>query len=139
MKAKAEWENKTDDVLQATAIRNRINELKKQNEELTEIRRAKLAEKLAEEERQYEQEFINSLETPEQVRAKMAIKLKELRTKREEERLQFVKNMEYKRFKNSTDDIRKLDSKFNSEYAKIEQENQMLEKVKKREEDRQSN
>ena len=139
MKAKAQWENKTDDVLQATAIQSRINELKRQNEELTEIRRAKLSEKLAEEERQYEQEFINSLETPEQVRAKMAIKLKELRTKREEERLEFVKNMEFKRFKASTDEIRKLDSKFNSEYAKIEQENQMLEKVKKREEDRQSN
>ena len=45
---------------------------------------------LAAEDKQYEQEFMASLETPEQVRAKMAEKLAVIKAQREVERQQHV-------------------------------------------------
>ena len=49
-------------------------------------RRQRLAGLLESEDRQYEQEFMSQLETPEQVRQKMAERLFELKGKREQER-----------------------------------------------------
>ena len=53
------------------------------------------------EERQYEVEFMQNLETPEQVREKMAQRLAELKDKRESERMGEVNRRLEQRFKDS--------------------------------------
>lgn len=62
---------------------NRISQLRKEASERLEERRIRLAALLNEEERQYQREFHENLETPEQVRAQMAQRLIELKEKRE--------------------------------------------------------
>ncbi len=108
-------------------------ELKKQHDELLEIRRQKLVELLSKEEQQYEQEFFANLETPEQVREKMAKRLHELRSKREEMRREEVQRKLEARFRQSADELRQLDSHFMAASTKIDQEQQMLEKAQKQE------
>ena len=100
---------------------------------MLELRRQKLAELLTNEEHQYEQEFFANLETPEQVREKMAKRLQELRSKREEMHQEEVKKKLDARFRQSADELRQLDSHFIAASTKIDQEQQMLEKVKRRE------
>ena len=108
-------------------------EFRKQNEELLNARREKLVALLTTEEKQYEQEFFANLETPEQVREKMAKRLNELRSKREEMRKEEVEKKLETRFRQSADELRKLDSQFVAVNTKLEQEQQMLEKVKRQE------
>jgi hypothetical protein len=112
-------------------VRARVVELKQQHEEMLELRRQKLVALLTEEEHQYEQEFFANQETPEQVREKMAKRLQELRTKREEKRNEEVKRRLDVRFEKSADELRKLDSQFQAVNTKLDQEQQMLEKVKR--------
>jgi len=109
-----------------------VAELKKQHEEYLELRRQKLVDLLTKEEKQYEQEFFANLETPEQVRDKMAKRLNELRSKREEMRKAEVQQKLDERFRQSADELRKLDSKFMAAGTKMDQEQQMLEKVNRR-------
>lgn len=90
---------------------------------------------LTEEEKKYEQEFFANLETPEQVREKMAKRLHELRSKREQERKDEVDRRMDARFKKSADELRKLDSQFIATSTKFDQEQQMLEKAAKREQE----
>ena len=115
-------------------MKTRMGELKQQHEEMLEVRRQKLVALLTEEEHQYEQEFFANQETPEQVREKMAKRLQELRTKREEKRNDEVKRRLEIRFEKSADELRKLDSQFQAVNTKLDQEQQMLEKVRRREE-----
>lgn len=70
-------------------------------------RKAKLAELLAREDKQYELEFMEGLETPEQVRQKMAIRLAELKEMREQERQALVAHALDRKFKMETDELRK--------------------------------
>ena len=49
----------------------------------------------------YEQEFMDNLETPEQVREKMAQRLMDLKQRREQERLEEVNRRLEQRFKDS--------------------------------------
>lgn len=69
------------------------------------------------------------VETPEQVRAKMAARLTELKGKREEERMERVGSMQARRFKESTDELRLQDSVSFNHKCRIEQENQMFDRL----------
>lgn len=89
------------------------------------------------EEAGYRQEIINNQETPEQVRAKMEAKLLSLKGDRERERQDLVKTLQERRFYESADELRKNDSEAFAISCYLEQENQMLDKLKKREEERQ--
>ncbi len=113
-------------------MKTKMAEFRKDHEELLEKRRQRLVELLTTEEKQYEQEFFANLETPEQVREKMAKRLHELRSKREEMRKAEVDQRLEKRFKKSADELRMLDSKFVAASTKLDQEQQMIEKVKRR-------
>ncbi len=62
---KAAWEAKTDNKIIKKIARDRIADLKHRQESNLQERRAKLANLLASEDKQYEQEFMASLETPE--------------------------------------------------------------------------
>ncbi len=89
------------------------------------------------EEQYHRQEIINNQETPEQVRAKMEQKLNILKEQREKERLELVREKMEKKFFERNDELRKNDSEAFTLSCYLEQENQMLEKLVKREKDRQ--
>lgn len=76
---KAHWEEKTDKTIRNNLVRDRIADMQKRKASDLNMRKSKLAALLAAEDKQYEQEFMDNLETPEQVRAKMAQKLEGLK------------------------------------------------------------
>jgi len=67
-------------------VKNAIAEMRVKNRVNLEERKAKLAALLAAEDRIYEKEFNDNLETPEQVRDKMWERLCHLKDKREAEK-----------------------------------------------------
>jgi len=87
---RATWEGKTDKAIEKNIVKNRIESMKKRKAADLAKRRILLAELLAAEDKMYEQEFMNNLETPEQVRAKMKERLDQLKGQREQERHQVV-------------------------------------------------
>jgi len=71
-------------------------------------------------------------ETPEQVRKKMEEKLLNLKIQKEAERQLIVKENMQKKFYKSSDELRKNDSDAFALKCYLEQENQMLDKLKTR-------
>jgi hypothetical protein len=71
-----------------------------------------------------------NLETPEQVREKMAQRLQELKEKREQERQDEVSRRLDQRFRDTTDELRKEESKFYTQHCQMEREKQLMEKQK---------
>ena len=65
MLLKAQWEAKSDQKILNRIARSRLEDLKKRQESDIIARRAKLAALLAAEDKQYEKEFMDNLETPE--------------------------------------------------------------------------
>jgi hypothetical protein len=100
------------------------------------MRRKKLSDLLSFEEEAYRREMIINQETPEQVRLKMEQKLNNLKSEREAERQEKLKILEEKRFVNATDELRKNESDTFAITCYIEQENQMLDKLKIRDQQR---
>jgi hypothetical protein len=82
----AQWEQKTDHMINKRIVNNRIDEIRSRYAANLEQRKAKLANMLAAEERQYEIEFNDMQETPEQVRQHMFERLQTLKSQRESER-----------------------------------------------------
>ena len=107
-----------------------------QHKKCLDMRRKKLSDLLQEEERNYIDEIIRNQETPEQVRQKMEQKLIALKTQREAERLELVNKLQEKRFYDSADELRKNESEAFAVSCYLEQENQMLDKMKKQERER---
>ena len=93
-----------------------------------ESRKAKLAALLEAEDRMYEKEFNDNLETPEQVRQKMWERLQELKGIREQERQSEVQKRLDMKFKASNDDLRKEDAQFYNYGTAIEREKQLIDK-----------
>jgi len=112
-------------------VRSRLADLKHRQAADLESRRSKLAEMLAAEDMQYEQEFQQNLETPEQVREKMFERMTYLKTKREEERVAEVNRRMDQRFKSTTDEVRKEDGHFYTHGTQIEREKQLIDKRRK--------
>ena len=100
------------------------------------LRRKKLSERLNKEESMYHQELVNNQESPEDVRHKMELRLKELREKRLHDKSKSVQKLQEKRFYEATDELRKNDSEAFAMECYLEQENQMLDKLKKREKEK---
>ena len=107
-----------------------------QHKKFLDMRRKKLSDLLQEEERNYIDEIIRNQETHEQVRQKMEQKLIALKTQREAERLELVNKLQEKRFYDSADELRKNESEAFAVSCYLEQENQMLDKMKKQERER---
>ena len=82
------------------------------------------------EEDAYRKEIIAKQETPEQVRQKMEAKLLDLKSKREKERQETVHQLQERRFYESADELRKNESEAFAVECYLEQENQMLDKLK---------
>ena len=120
-------------------VRNYYSQKKKfdiQQEKFLDLRRKKLSERLNKEEAMYHQELINNQESPDDVRRRMEAKLKELREQRLNDKDENVQKLQEKRFYEATDELRKNDSEAFAVECYLEQENQMLDKLKKREKEK---
>ena len=130
------WEEKTKRIIEKKQFREKQNQFKQQHQKFLDMRRKKLSDLLQSEEKQYINEIIMNQETPEQVRHKMEQKLIALKTQRETERQELVKKLQEKRFMDSADELRKNEAEAFAVSCYLEQENQMLDKMKKREKEK---
>ena len=125
---KAHWEAKTNKLIEKGIVRNRMEDMRRRQASNLEQRKARLAELLAAEDRIYEKEFNDNMETPEQVREKMFTRLQELKGKREQERQDEVARRQDMQFKAQNDILRKEDAKFYNYGTAIEREKQLIDK-----------
>ena len=130
------WEEKTKRIIEKKQFRAKQNQFNQQHQKFLDMRRKKLSDLLQSEEKQYINEIIMNQETPEQVRHKMEQKLIALKTQRETERQELVKKLQEKRFMDSADELRKNEAEAFAVSCYLEQENQMLDKMKKREKEK---
>ena len=101
------------------------------------MRRKKLSNLLGSEEAQYHYEIINGQETASDVRKRMEKELMELKKQRLKEENYDVQKLNEKRFFESADELRKNNSQAFAVECYLEQENQMLDKMKRREKEKQ--
>ena len=128
MHHKASWESKTEKMIEKNLVKNRVADMKKRQASDLNARKVRLAALLEAEDRQYEQEFNDNLETPEQVREKMFTRLTELKDKRESERQAEVQRRRDMQFKGANDSLRKEDAQFYNFGTAIEREKQLIDK-----------
>jgi hypothetical protein len=64
LEQKAKWEIKSDNAIKKGIMRNAVEDMRKRKATDLKARKQRLAELLAQEDAVYEQEFMNSLETP---------------------------------------------------------------------------
>ena len=133
---KANWELSNDKRNQAQMTSEEKRRLKEQKQTFLDLRRKRLSDLLISEDIMYHNEIIRNQETPEDVRRKMEKQLNELKTQRELERQKLVKKLKEKQFYQGADELRKNDSEYFAVSCYYEQENQMLDKLKKREEEK---
>jgi len=129
----AKWEHKTNSLMEKNLVNNKKTQILQQKKTFVDIRRKKLSDMLLAEEEEYRREMIINQETPEQVRLKMEAKLKTLKVQREIERQENLKVLQEKRFVKSNDELRKNEFEARAITCYIEQENQMIDKLKQRE------
>lgn len=133
---KAKWENRSSTLIEKKDNERRYNQVMNQKEVFLDNRRKRLAMLLFNEEEAYRKEIINNQETPHQVRLKMEQKLKLLKEQKEIERKELVKVLHERKFYANADELRKNDSEAFAIECYLEQENQMIDKLKRREEER---
>ena len=131
-----QWNAKNKERDEANIYNLQKKKFEKQQEIFLDMRRKKLSELLNKEEAMYHQELITNQESPEDVRRRMEIKLKELREQRLNDRDENVNKLMERRFYEATDELRKNDSEAFAVECYLEQENQMLDKLKKREKEK---
>ena len=107
-----------------------------QQEQFLNMKRKKLSNLFNSEEIKYRNEIINGQETAEDVKRRMEKELMELRKERMSQEDNDIQKLNNKRFYESADELRKNDSQAFAFECYLEQENQMLEKMKRREKEK---
>lgn len=125
---KAKWEANTDKTIKRNCMRNAVEDMNRRKASDLQARKARLAELLQAEDRMYEREFMENLETPEQVRQKMAERLAQLKQQREQERQEQVQHALERKFKMETDELRKEETQFMLAGCQLEREKQLMDK-----------
>ena len=128
----AKFETKTDKINEIKSDNAERQKYHSQKENFLDIRKKKLSELLMQENDIYHQELIDNLDTPEQSKKRMEEKLKELKRIRQKEHDEIVTKIANKRFYDEADELRKNDSEYNTYACHLEQENQMIDKLKQR-------
>ena len=128
----AHWENTTTASLYKNREQEEINSLNYQKEIFLNMRRNKLSNLLKKEYEQYHQELMNNMDTPEHQRQMMEEKLNKLKQMKEQERLKFVELQKEKIFYNDNEEVRKHDNEYNTIKTCFDQEDQMIDKMKRR-------
>ncbi len=134
---KAKWENKANIISEQNESKRKFQQFHDQRKQFMDIRRKKLSDLLKREEEAYRLEIISIQETPNQVRQKMETKLKNLLEVKEKERLELVEKLNERKFYADADELRKNDSEAFAIECYLEQENQMLDKLRKKQLDKQ--
>jgi len=132
----ATWENKTNQLIEKQQTKQKKELFIEQRKKFLDFRRQKLSDLLKSEESFHRQEIINNQETPEQVRAKMEERLIKLKEQKEADRMNLVREKQEMKFFERNDELRKNESEAFTLSCYLEQENQMLEKLAKREKER---
>ena len=120
-------------------IQKQLNQQKNyeaQQEQFMNLKRKKLSNLLNSEELQYRNEIINGQETSDDVKRRMEKELMELRKDRMSQEDNDIQKLNERRFFESADELRKNDSQAFAFECYLEQENQMLEKMKRREKEK---
>ena len=107
-----------------------------QQENFLNLRRKNLSNLLGFEEARYRYEIINDQETSADVLKRMEKELMELKRQRLNEESLDLQKLNKKRFYNSADELRKNDSHAFAVECYLEQENQMLDKMRRREKEK---
>ena len=115
---------------------NQQKNFEAQKDQFMNIKRKKLSNLLNSEELQYRNEIINGQETAEDVKRRMEQELLELRKDRMNQEDNDIQKLNERRFYESADELRKNDSQAFAFECYLEQENQMLEKMKRREKEK---
>ena len=115
---------------------NQQKNFEAQQEQFMNLKRKKLSNLLNSEELAYRNEIINGQETSEEVKRRMEKELMELRKDRMSQEDNDIQKLNERRFFESADELRKNDSQAFAFECYLEQENQMLEKMKRREKEK---
>eukprot|EP01017_Pseudomicrothorax_dubius_P039086 TRINITY_DN5950_c0_g2_i1.p1 TRINITY_DN5950_c0_g2~~TRINITY_DN5950_c0_g2_i1.p1 ORF type:complete len:485 (+),score=193.00 TRINITY_DN5950_c0_g2_i1:127-1581(+) len=130
MKIFADWENRGREVQKTIEDKRKFAEMREEAKKAIDMRRAKLAHLLKNEEEEYDREMKAMQETPKQIRDKMVQRVQELRESREVSRRAEVEKKLEQRFRENTDELRKIESEINEQKSLHERDLQMMEKQK---------
>lgn len=127
----AEWQKRSDAIVRRNAITRYAKQTLAQQQQELERRRAALRLLLSEEEQRYKQEMLASLETQEQRAARVMNQARKLKTEREARSAAYAEAAYEKQWKESCDDLRTIDSHFFSLHCNDTVIEQMAEKQRK--------
>lgn len=106
-----QWQTTSDSKVRGNVVKQRFEELKSRREMDLDVRRAKLASKLMQEDAALKQELIDSKEKPEERRAKLANRARHLASKRESERQELARTLLDRAFEEGCDVLRETNSR----------------------------
>ena len=133
---KAAWEQKTAKQIEKNNYIKKEKDFNAQHEKFLDMRRKKLSEILMDETKNYHQELIQNMDTPEVVRKRMEQQLMELKNEMQQKTDDHVNKLLEKKFYDEADELRKNNSQAFEVECYLEQENQMLDKLKRREKEK---
>lgn len=107
----AHFEQRTQARIEQRTAKARVARSKAALDADLDRRRRRLADLLEDEQEAFEREIESSFETPEQRKERLFARAKALRAAREEERKKRVEELNFQRLRESTDDLRSLDSR----------------------------
>lgn len=116
-------------------LQERFNELKRQQDEMLQERREKLAEMFQSEMNDWQKQVLSKIETPEDRKQRIRERAYALKDMREQARQQFVQEKYDQQWRDANDDARSLDTKALTLYmskerlAQIEEKRRLKEKL----------
>merc|ERR1719271_518369 len=133
---KAHWENRMEDVIRENRVKAKAGVIEQQQKYSLQERRQRLAAMLSAEQKAYEQELVDTEESPQQRMDKMAVRAYELKKRREDERKAFVQEKLYQQWRDGIDDLRTMDTEITTLKTIAARDHQLFEKdIAKQEED----
>jgi len=133
------WENRTDDVIRETRLKGKAGLIESNQRGSLQERRTKLALMLSAEQKAYEQELVDTEESPAQRMDKMAVRAYELKKRREDERKAFVQEKLYQQWRDGIDDLRTMDGETIQLKCIAARDHQLNEKDMQRQEEAEHN
>ena len=132
----AQWEIKTQQKIDSNTLKNQKTAFDNQHQKFLDMRRQKLSNLLQGEEAKYHSEIIANQDTPEVVRKRMEEELRRLKAEKMAETDDHIQKLQEKRFYDSADELRKNDSEAFAVECYLEQENQMIDKLRRRQKEK---
>jgi hypothetical protein len=130
----AEWERKTDKMMNSNQLQRLSRQLKEGDEQILKNKRARLAAKLTEEDARYREEVASLVETPQERAKRMVANARKFKQERESRRALYAQHAMERQWKESCDDLRTIDSKYFNSYCGEQVKRQMDKRKEKLEE-----